>query len=226
LLSYTAGKLISDCLKALTDFGDYVQSPRAQNWYDLRAERSLSEFDVSQSLALSYVVDLPFGPGKRFAGSAKGAVGRLLEGWRIGGITIYRTGIPLALSATVVGIGNRPNSTGRSARISASRSRGEAIARWFDTTAFTQPPPFTLGNVSRTLPDVRAPSYINFDVSLMKDTRLNEQAQLQFRAEAFNLSNTPAFWKPNTTLGSLQFGQINQTFALPRVIQFSLKLVF
>ena len=226
LLSYTAGKLISDCLKALTDFGDYVQSPRAQNWYDLRAERSLSEFDVSQSLALSYVVDLPFGPGKRLAGSAKGAVGRLLEGWRIGGITIYRTGIPLALSATVVGIGNRPNSTGRSARISASRSRGEAIARWFDTTAFTQPPPFTLGNVSRTLPDVRAPSYINFDVSLMKDTRLNEQAQLQFRAEAFNLSNTPAFWKPNTTLGSLQFGQINQTFALPRVIQFSLKLVF
>ncbi|MBI1898372.1 MAG: carboxypeptidase regulatory-like domain-containing protein [Acidobacteria bacterium] len=226
LLSYTAGKTISDTLKALTDFGSYVQSPNVQNWYDLRSERSLSEFDVSRSLALSYVLDLPIGPGKRFVNSTRGLPARLLEGWRVGGITTYQTGVPLALTTTVAGIGNRPNSTGSSAEITADRSRGEAISRWFDTSAFTQPPPFSLGNVSRTLPDVRAPSYTNLDLSLMKDTRLNEQMQLQFRAEAFNLRNTPSLWKPNTSFDSLQFGQISQTFALPRVLQFSLKLLF
>ncbi len=226
LLSYTAGKMISDCLKALVDFGDYVQSPGVQNWYNLRAERSLSEFDVSQSLALSYVVDLPFGPGKLLASQARGIAARMIGGWRVGGITTYRTGIPLALTAAVTGIGNRPNSTGKSARIDGGRSRGEAISRWFDTSAFSTPAPFTLGNVSRTLPDVRAPSYTNVDLSLMKDTRLKENLRLEFRAEAFNLLNTPAFWKPNTAFASLQFGQINQTYGLPRVVQFSLKILF
>ena len=228
LLSYTAGKLISDTRKSVALFGSYNQTVAVQNWYDLRSERSISEMDVAQSLAVSYVIALPFGPGQPLLSAVKGPAAKLLGGWGISGIASYRSGFPLSLTApnTGAGGGTRPNSTGRSARITTSRARGEKIDRWFDIGAFSAPAPFTFGNVGRTLPDVRGPSLINLDTALLKDTHLKEDLTLQFRAEAFNLTNTPQLWLPNTTFGNLQFGQISQTSGLPRVIQFSLKLIF
>jgi hypothetical protein len=94
--------------------------------------------------------------------------------------------------------GNRPNSSGRSAEITESRSRGQSIARWFDTSTLTPPAPFSFGNVSRTLPDVRGPSLKNADLSLVKNARLRETLMLQVRLESFNLMNRPQFWLPNT----------------------------
>jgi hypothetical protein len=132
------------------------------------------------------------------------------------------------MSAPVTGLGTRPNSTGRSAEITTSRSRHEEITRWFDPTQFLLPDPFTLGNVGRTLPDVRGPAIRNFDIILAKNFRVKERAEVQFRSEFFNVLNIANFWMPNTTYGSLQFGQINSTQSsiLPRVIQFALKVAF
>jgi hypothetical protein len=80
--------------------------------------------------------------------------------------------------------------------------------------------------VSRTLPNVRGPSLTNIDFTLLKDTRIAEKANLQFRAEAFNALNTPHLWEPNTNINTVQFGQINSTTGNPRVLQLALKLVF
>ena len=66
----------------------------------------------------------------------------------------------------------------------------------------------------------------NFDLSLVKNTRIREDISLQFRAESFNLSNTPHLWMPYTAFGNLQFGRINSTTGFPRVNQLSLKLYF
>jgi len=229
LVSYTAGKLISDAYNALATLGVQNNTPTGvQNWYDLRAERSLSEMDIAQNLAISYVLELPFGPGKRFASANHSVVKKLIGSWQLGGVFGYSSGFPLALSAPVVGGGNRPNSTGKSARIKGSRPRGQAIERWFDVSQFTLPEPFTFGNVARTLPDVRGPSLINADLSLSKQVRIAESLQLQVRCDAFNVANRPHFWQPNTAFGSLQFGRITSTqiTALPRVIQFAAKLSF
>ena len=77
------------------------------------------------------------------------------------------------------------------------------------TTAFTQPAPYTFGNVGRTLPDVRSPGMTNWDASLVKNTALAERVNLQFRAEAFNVTNTPFFWLPGTNLNdSTTFGNL------------------
>jgi hypothetical protein len=132
----------------------------------------------------------------------------------------------LKITATIPGGGNRPNSTGQSARIDESRSRGESIARWFDTAAFIQPASFTLGNVGRTLPDVRGPSLFNQDLSLIKNTKFTERAQLQLRFEYFNVFNRPHFGLPNTALGSGQFGRVQSTILLPRVGQVAAKIQF
>ena len=83
------------------------------------------------------------------------------------------------------GAANRPNSTGTSARI-----ENPTAERWFDTSQFVNPPPFTYGNVGRVLPDVRTPGTVNFDMSLIKNTRFGEDFNLQLRAEAFNVFNT------------------------------------
>jgi hypothetical protein len=197
-----------------------------QNWYDLRAERAITEIDATHALAASLVAALPFGPNQRFFSASRGFAGKLTGGWQLAGVSRSRSGYPLAMSATIPNGGNRPNSTGRSAELPGGRSRGEEVARWFDTSAFTQPAPFTFGNVSRTLPDVRGPGNWLVDLSLIKDTAIGERCKLQFRAESFNVMNRANFWLPNTLVNSTQFGQLVSTTGLPRVNQVALKLLF
>jgi hypothetical protein len=201
-------------------------STSVQNAYNLRAERSLSEQDQAQALSVSYVSELPFGKGRRWA--TRGLAAAIFGDWTLSGLFSYKGGLPLALNAPITGGGNRPNSTGRSAGLPGGRSRNDQIQQWFDTTAFLLPPSYTYGNVSRTLPDVRGPSLTNIDLSLVKNIKFLERFDLQLRAESFNLFNTPHFANPVTNMGSLQFGQITATqiAGLPRVHQFALKLKF
>jgi len=93
---------------------------------------------------------------------------------------------------------------------------------WFNTSAFQVAPQFTLGSSSRN--PVRGPDYRDTDIAFIKHTRLREQLDLEFRAEIFNLTNTPAFGQPNGVLGSSAFGTITSTATDPRVLQFGLKL--
>jgi hypothetical protein len=226
LLAYTTGKLIEDMNSQFGPIGEQNNSAGIQNWHNLRLERAVSEMDVAQALSLSYVIDLPLGPQRKLLGGIRGAAGRLIGGWQLNGVFTRRTGFPLVMSAPIPGGGNRPNSTGKTARLAGSRPRGHQIEMWFDTAQFLLPPSYSLGNVGRTLPDVRSPSLTNLDFALVKNTAIAERLTLQFRAEYFNLTNTPHFWLPATGLGSLTFGRISSTTALPRVGQLALKLVF
>jgi len=113
--AYTWSKNISD---SDTGFG-FLESNAVggiQDFYDPRASRSLTSFDVVQRLVVSYVVDLTFGRGSRWLGNVKGAAGKLVSGWRLNGITTYQSGFPLPLTAqattlqTTFGAGTtRPN---------------------------------------------------------------------------------------------------------------------
>ncbi|MEP7365264.1 MAG: carboxypeptidase regulatory-like domain-containing protein [Acidobacteriota bacterium] len=227
LVAYTVGKLISDSNNTVSNNGGAANNPaNTQNWYNLQSERSLSEMDVTRNLVVSFVAELPFGPGKALFSGASGLGAKLAGGWQFNGITSHRTGFPLSMSATIAGGGNRPNSTGQSAAIDGSRTRGESLNKWFDTSAFLQPPSFSLGNVGRTLPDVRGPSIFNLDLSLIKNVKMNEKAQLQLRFEYFNVTNTPSFGQPNTALGSGAFGRVTSTLLLPRVGQVAAKINF
>ena len=226
LLSFTGAKLISNSNNSLAGLGVQNNGTGTQNPYDLRSERSISEQDESRALAFSYVAELPFGKGHALAST--GLSSKLLGGWSLSGLFTYKGGLPLAITAPIPGGGNRPNSTGQSAELDGGRSRGERIQQWFNTKVFTLPPSYTYGNVARTLPDTRGPSVTNVDASLVRSVRIRDRADLQFRAESFNLFNTPHFWMPVTGMASVQFGQItsSQVTVLPRVMQFALKLQF
>jgi hypothetical protein len=226
LLSYTAAKLISDT-DSLKAFVGNDFSPGNQDNNNLRLERAVPPQDVPQRLVLSYVYELPFGKGKRFLNGSKLA-SVVAGGWTVTGITTFQSGRPLALNTATnntnsMGGGSRPNNNGHSANLPADQ---RTLNRWFDTSVFSQPDPFTFGNTGRLLPDVREPGISNFDFSTQKNFALTERIRLQFRGELFNIFNTPQFGRPGTTFGNPQFGVISSQANSPRQIQFGLKLLF
>ena len=102
------------------------------------------------------------------------------------------------------------------------------IDRWFNQSAFAQPLAYTFGNTSRTLPTLSSDNLFNMDLSLFKNFRVREKYQFQFRAEAFNLTNTPTFDTPGRTLNSATFGVVTATAfnPKPREVQLALRFVF
>src|SRR6267142_353617 len=113
LVAYTNSKLISntDTLTAWLEPG--VGGIQDNN--NLRAERSLSSQDVPQRLVISYVLDLPFGQGRRYFAGANGTTDKIIGGWGIDGVTIFQRGFPLVFTngqvngTTLFGEGSRPN---------------------------------------------------------------------------------------------------------------------
>ena len=224
LAAYTISKLITDAGSRLAiNFA----SPGIQDSNNLHGERALGNVDVPQRFVLSYNWELPFGPGHALLNSP-GVLGKVVGGWQINGITSAQKGVALGLTTSnnqtnSFGGGSRPNNNGHTANLHGDiESR---LNQYFNTSVFSQPPAFTFGNVSRTLPDVRAPGLVNFDFSAIKNTRVLEQVNLQFRAEFFNIFNHPNFGAPGTTFGTSTFGVIGSAND-GRVIQFGLKLLF
>jgi len=227
LASYTWAKQIDDGAPGarIAWIGDV---PNFQNNNDRRSERSVNSQLAAQRLSIAAGWELPFGRGKPLASGVSPLAGRFVGGWQINWISAFQGGIPLVMSTAVnntnsYGGGSRPNSTGTSARLTGPiRDR---LGRYFDTSAFTQPEPFTFGNVSRTLPDVRGPGSVNIDLSLIKNILFAERFRLQFRAEAFNAFNNVNFWNPGTSVGGANYGVIAGAGGA-RIIQLALKLYF
>lgn len=168
---------------------------------------------------------MPFGRGKRFGGNWNRAVDAVLGGWQLNGIITLTTGYPLRLTAANAGAGYvRPNNNGQSA--AKSGPVVDRLEEYFDTSVFSQPEPFTFGNVGRYLPDVRDPASRNWDFFLFKHFTLTEAVRLQFRAEFFNFTNTPEFGNPNVAVNNNNFGRITSQANSPRQIQFGLKLLW
>jgi hypothetical protein len=225
LASYSKSKVIDDSSGRVFGVGAFV--PPVQNIYDLRAERAISEGDVSQQLVLTHVVDLPFGRHRSWIRDAPRAVELLLGGWSASGTATFSTGYPLTLSSTGnAGVGGsvvRPNNNGHSAKLDGSvESR---LSRYFDTSVFSIPPTYTFGNTQRTLPDVRSPGRRNYNFNLGKQFPVRESMTLHFRAEAYNLTNTPYFYGPAVSLGGANFGVISAASG-DRQMQLALKLLF
>jgi hypothetical protein len=226
LASFTGGKLIDDASSNNT--GNFNTNGTSQDANNRASDRSLSTADVSKRLVISGVYSLPFGHKQRFGANWNGITDALLGGWQANAIITAQTGLPLALSASnvanIFNPGERPNNNGQNGALGGSvESR---LNGYFDTSVFSQPAPYTLGNVSRTLPNIRAPGIRNFDLSVFKNFALTERFSLEFRAESFNAFNTPQFSAPNTTVSSSSFGVISSQANAPRQNQFALKLLF
>jgi len=199
-----------------------------QNSYDIRASRSVTSFDRTHRFVASYIYELPFGRGRKFGANMAKALDWAVGGWQFNGITTYETGTPLSISANnTAGIGNpvtRANNNGKSARLTGDIH--ERLNRYFDTSVFSQPAPFTFGNVSPYTNDLRAPGSRNYDLSLFKEFRSSERWRFQLRGEFLNAFNRVRFGSPNTSVTSTSFGVITSQANSPRQTQIGLKFLF
>ncbi len=199
-----------------------------QNTYDVRASRALASSDIAHRFVMGFLWEVPFGRGRRFGGDVSRLVQALAGGWQLSGITAHQTGTPLRFTASnTAGIFNPallPNNNGRSGKKSGRVQ--DRLNAYFDTSVFSQPPPFTFGNHSAYSPDIRNCSAHNWDLALLKEFFITEKLLAQFRAEFFNAFNTPRFGSPTTSVTSSSFGVISSQANAPRQTQFGLKFLW
>lgn len=217
LFSYTYSKVL--------DFGGSAASGGGatggpQTVTNIRAGRGPAGFDVKHRAVMSYVYDLPFGPGRKWA-SQGGLIGKIVGGWQISGITTLTTGRPFNVNLNV-GVNNGAPSWPN--RIGSGKLDNPDPFLWFNPADFVAPPPNTYGNVARGV--LYAPGHVNFDTSFVKNTPIREGINFQFRFEMYNMFNTPAFGFPNANIGSPTVGRITSTVADNRSLQGALKIEF
>lgn len=219
-VAYTFSKLIDDAssvFSASAPTGPVANFPIADS-LNRRNERDLSRGDIPHVFAASFVWEVP-GP------AGAGILRHLARGWRMAGVGRVQSGLPIPIAQqtnfnSFAGYGSqRPNRVADPMLPESQRS----TARYFDTDAFALAPRFTLGNSSRN--PIRGPGWRTLDLMVGKTIPVNERLRFEFRAEAFNLTNTPPLGEPNVAFGSPAFGTITSA-GDPRVFEFVLKALF
>jgi hypothetical protein len=242
LAAYTNSKLISNT-DTLTSWleGNTGGVGGVQDWNNLKGEESLSSQDVPQRLVVSYVLDLPFGRGRKFLGNASGVMDKVVSGWGIDGVTTFQRGFPLKisyagstpLSQTGLGIGTlRPNVVSGCDRSAGGSGTTGKLAEWFNTQCFAAPADWGFGDESRVDPSLRMDGSKNFDFAAFKRTNFgpDNRLGLELRFEFFNLFNHPQFGPPGTSFlapgNANGFGEVTSQVNNPRLIQVAAKFVF
>ncbi|MGH9374521.1 MAG: carboxypeptidase regulatory-like domain-containing protein [Vicinamibacterales bacterium] len=183
----------------------------------------LSDFDVDHRLVGSFVYNLPFGNGERFASGATGLQNAIVGGWQVNGIYTWQRGFPITITAADLGGLNDTQGTNRADLVGDPSVDTRSVTRWFNTAAFAQPAQGALGNLDRNTE--RGPGINNLDFALFKNFDLTGGMRLQFRLESFNALNHTQFSGVSTNIASSNFGVVTSARAA-RINQLGLKLLF
>jgi hypothetical protein len=210
--SYTRSRLLDDAssvFDAAILTGPAATFPAADS-FNRALEWDLSAGDIPHVFVANAVWQLPF---------------RAARGWTVTGIVTMQSGVPLPVTQAVnfnafAGFGTqRPNLNGNPELPADERS----IEQWFNTSAFSMAPQFTIGTSSRN--PVRGPGFRNLDLAVIRRLTLGGRNALELRAEMFNVTNTPPLGAPNTVFGTPGFGSITSA-GDPRVVQLAAKIWF
>ncbi|HZT31489.1 MAG TPA: hypothetical protein VFA33_16490 [Bryobacteraceae bacterium] len=210
--AYTFSKLLDDASAVFSNTiftGPIANYPVADS-FNRHLEKDLSNGDIPRVFSGGWLYDIP-------------RVWKI-SGWRIGGLLRVQSGDTVAVAQGTNYNSNLGYGTQRPNRIAhANEFASRSAARWFNTAAFTPVPQFVIGDSSRN--PVRGPGLQDADLMLGKTFRFTERVNLEFRAEVFNISNTPPLNDPNGTFGTPAFGAITSA-GNPRVFEFAGKIHF
>lgn len=189
-----------------------------QNVNDMKSEWALSSYDHRHRVVANGSYALPW---FRDTGGWRQTLG---ANWRVSGIVTLESGAPFTVNLGTdranIGAGpaQRPN-------VSADPNlpSGRTPERWFDTSVFSLPDPFTFRNAGRNI--VVGPGYANVDVVFQKDAQVSSRTRIEFRWEIFNLLNRANFNVPNRVAFTPNFGRIFSA-QNPRQMQFGVKVTF
>jgi hypothetical protein len=196
----------------------------AQDDTDLGAERGRSSFDRKHKFAGDFLIELPFGQGRKWL--REGRWSDILGGWVWSGSIAADSGAPF--TARVVGdvadVARGVNGTLR------AQLTGEAVTvvdptiqRWFNTAAFAVPNPGAFGNAGRNT--ITGPGTFLVNMSLIKNFSLGRPRVLSVRVQAVNVFNTPQLTGLDTVVNSPTFGQVVRVGAM-RTVQIQTRFRF
>jgi hypothetical protein len=147
----------------------------------------------------------------------------LISGWQLNAIATLHSGLPY--DVTYQGdLANTGNIFVRANLVGNPNLTNPTPAEWINTSALAVPAPYTFGNLGRN--SLRSDWFRNLDGSVFRRFLVSEQVNLEFRAEAFNATNTAVFAAPGNVINAPNFGVVTATVNTPRQLQMALKLVF
>jgi hypothetical protein len=240
--------------KSLSDAGGDTQQ-RFEPFLDNAnpsIEKSPTPFDVRHAFKLNGAYMLPVGNG-RLWNTGSGWKDKAFGGWSVSGFFTWQSGNPFSILSSRGTVNRAGRSTSNTAvtalnwdqlkdvvkfemtptgPIFVSRSAvntdGRAVQSdgqtLFNGQVFFQPSAGTLGTLQRRM--FYGPGNINLDAAVLKDVPLTEHQRIEFRAEAFNVTNTPSFYLGDQTITATNFGRITSTISGRRVLQFGLQYRF
>ncbi len=222
--AYTYGHALSDSGTTLSGSQNlYNINPKDQG-----ASYATASWDIRHNFTMAADYEIPFGRGKQFGGNLNKFVDAVVGDWQLNGILSLRTGVPYTINASGCqlvsdGAGCGPELI--SGTPDQAPPGGRTPSEWFNTANFGHPAPLSQGDVG--LQSNTAPPQKTLDFSIFKNFPITERWVVQFRAESFNLTNTPVFNPPDSSLQDANFGKITSTYAgSERHIQFQLRLQF
>ncbi len=162
--------------------------------------RALAGYDRPHNVAVYGNYEVPFGRGQKYLTSGLG--GKLMGGWQLNGIFTAASGTPFTVGsngASLNAVGNAQTADQVKSVVDKPKAVGRGVS-WFDPTAFAPITSVRYGSTGRNL--LRGPGRLNMDASVFRNFKLKEKVTMQFRFEAFNVSNTPQFGGPGTDASS------------------------
>jgi hypothetical protein len=195
--SYTLSKAIGYCCDDLSDKNQAIQIPEYRH-----LNKALKGHDRTHVFTFSTVAELPFGPGKRFLTS--GPASKVFGDWQMNALFTAYSGTPFSVSASGTSL-NAPGHTQRADQVKPDVQILGGIGRgnpYFDPFAFAPVTEARFGTAGFNT--VRGPGHVNLDLALVRNFVFGDRAQVQFRAEALNATNTPHFNNPGANVSNLQ----------------------
>ena len=234
-LSANVNYTYSKCMSNAAEFGrNFGYRAEFLPGFGIAGDNQICDADVTYLIHASGTYELPFGKGRLYLGGANWAVNAIAGGWTFNSIVTHTSGQPFTVYC--------PQQTNAFFGCYANRVQGinpysgpHNADQWLNPAAFSNPPAYQPGNGFASLggsaQQVRGPSLNNWDASIFKEFPIVDQVYVQFRAESFNVSNTPQFSNPSNLdfTNATNFSQITSErggINVPRKFQFALKLFF
>ena len=196
---YTWSKAIGFCCNAGNDGGPAIH---ARAYID--RNRAVMPFDRTHNFSSTFVYEMPFGKGKKYA--TGGPAAAVLGGWQVNGLFSRYSGAPFTVTSDGGSL-NMPGNTqtadvfGTPIQL-GNYGRGQA---YYDPKTFgAVSGPTGLRFGSGGINNLRGPGIANFDLGLFRQHKFNDRVSLQFRAEAMNLTNTPQLGGPSSNISGLR----------------------
>ena len=226
VFAYTLSQMhdnVSD-VTAAVNFGNTFQ-----NLHCFDCDWSISPQDIPHVFRWTVRYDLPFGPSQRYLRS--GVLSKVFGDWGVAALATWDSGTPIRVTSPNDsasfggGVNMRPNITGESPVVEDREITDGGL--YFNPAAYSRTPPFTFGNATRTIGEIRNPGGRNLDLLLEKRIATGGNTDLSIRLEAFNALNYVQYGGPGTNIALATFGRIFFTQVnTPRQIQLGARFTF